>query len=125
MKITDPDMGPGELLTKVLLNDEVKNMIRGTTPTVFIPIVGLDISTLDTIYLTFKQNKKILTKRESEVEKDVENQRLIVKFTQEETLQFNDGHIDVQLRGSAEGQKIASNITRTTMKAILLEGVIE
>lgn len=100
-------------------------MIRGTTPTVFIPIVGLDISTLDTIYLTFKQNKKILTKRESEVEKDVENQRLIVKFTQEETLQFNDGHIDVQLRGSAEGQKIASNITRTTMKAILLEGVIE
>lgn len=100
-------------------------MTRGTTPTIFVPIVGLDVSKLDTIYLTFKQNKKILTKREGDVEKDVENQRLIVKFTQEETLQFNDGHVDVQLRGSADGQKIASNITRTTMKAILLEGVIE
>ncbi len=100
-------------------------MIRGTTPTVYIPVVGLDIETLETIYLTFKQNRKMITKRENEVTKDIENKRLVLYFSQEETLQFDDGYIEVQLRGTAAGQKIASGIVKTTMGAILYEGVIE
>ena len=102
-------------------------MRRGTTPTLKCDITGVNVADLDNIYLTIKQSSVELTKRENEITKDTSDgkNRLLVSLTQEETLEFRDGMVQIQLRATlAGGNAIASNIKTVPLDHILMEGEI-
>ena len=108
------------------LFSEDKIMRRGTTPTLTIAVTGIDVSDLKTIKVTFEQRGKIVTKETADVSVDTENNAISVPFTQEDTLFFGEGFINVQIRGLlADGvTAIASKIKQVSMEDILLDGVI-
>ena len=102
-------------------------MRRGTTPTLTIRLVDMDVKDITSIYVTFKQGEKILTKTNSEIRIDIDNNAVSVPFTQEETLYFSKGMIETQIRGLlADGvTAVASKVRSFSMEKVLLEGVIE
>ena len=102
-------------------------MRRGTTPTLTITVIGLVVTDLSTIKVTFKQGNIELTKTTDEVTVDGENNTISVPLSQEDTLMFGSGNVSVQIRGLlADGvTAIASKIKSISMEKILLDGVIE
>jgi len=102
-------------------------MRRGTTPTLTISVTGLVVSDLKTIRVTFKQGNIELTKTTEQVSVDSENNAISVPLTQEDTLMFGSGAVNVQIRGLLEDgvTAIASTIKSFSMDKILLDGVIE
>lgn len=102
-------------------------MRRGTTPTLTITVTGMDVTDLKTIKVTFKQGNIELTKATDDVTIDAENNAISVPLTQEDTLKFGSGAVNVQIRGLlADGvTAIASGIKSFSMDKILLDGVIE
>lgn len=100
-------------------------MYRGTTPTLYIEVEGVEVTKLTSIYLTIKQNTKELTAREGAITINEEENRLEVPLTQEETLEFNDGYVNVQLRAMIGNKAVASDIKTVPIEHILKEGVIE
>lgn len=101
-------------------------MRRGTTPTLTITVTGLNVDDLKTIKVTFEQRGKLITKETKDVTVDAENNAISVPFTQEDTLAFGEGYVNVQIRGLlADGTTaIASKIKQVSMEDILLDGVI-
>lgn len=100
-------------------------MTRGTTPTLRIKVVGIDVTELDELYLTIKQGKTEITKRESDISTDAENNKILVPLSQQETLRFNDGFVSIQLRAiTVMGNAIASTIKTIPLSHILMEGEI-
>lgn len=102
-------------------------MRRGTTPTLTITVTGMDVTDLKTIKVTFKQGNIELTKATDDVTIDAENNAISVPLTQEDTLKFGSGAVNVQIRGLlADGvTAIASAIKSFSMDKILMDGVIE
>ena len=102
-------------------------MRRGTTPTLTISVTGLVVSDLKTIRVTFKQGNIELTKTTEQVTVDTEYNSISVPLTQEDTLMFGSGAVNVQIRGLLEDgvTAIASTIKSFSMDKILLDGVIE
>lgn len=102
-------------------------MRRGTTPTLTITVTGLVVSDLKTIRVTFKQGNIELTKTTEQVSVDTEYNSISVPLTQEDTLMFGSGAVNVQIRGLLEDgvTAIASTIKSFSMDKILLDGVIE
>ena len=102
-------------------------MRRGTTPTLTISVTGLVVSDLKTIRVTFKQGNIELTKTTEQVSVDTEYNSISVPLTQEDTLMFGSGAVNVQIRGLLEDgvTAIASTIKSFSMDKILLDGVIE
>ena len=99
-------------------------MRRGTTPTLRVKVRGIAVEELTTMYLTIKQGSVELTKDNFEID-DTEN-RLIVTLTQAETLAFDDGACQIQLRAmTRKGQAVASTIVTMRWEHILLEGEIQ
>lgn len=102
-------------------------MRRGTTPTVKINVDGISVTELDEIYLTFEQRGLEITKRETDITKDTIGGKnmLKVNLTQEETLSFKDGNIQIQFRAKTlMGTVVASTIVTDTLEHILMEGEI-
>lgn len=102
-------------------------MRRGTTPVLRVNVTGIEVTELNEIYLTIKQGTTELTKRETEIEKDTSagQNLLLVPLTQEETLKFKDGSLQIQLRSRTLHDKvIASGIVVETLDHILMEGEI-
>ena len=102
-------------------------MRRGTTPTLILPITGLDVSELKTIYVTIEQDSLEVTKTNDEILIDTEENVIKVPLSQEETLKFKVGVANVQIRGLLEDDAtaIASNIKTLKIGDVLLDGVIE
>ena len=102
-------------------------MRRGTTPTLTITVTGMDVTDLKTIKVTFKQGNIELTKATDDVTIDAENNAILVPLTQEDTLKFDSGAVNVQIRGLLADNvtAIASGIKSFSMDKILLDGVIE
>lgn len=102
-------------------------MRRGTTPTLTITVTGMDVTDLKTIKVTFKQGNIELTKATNDVTIDAENNAILVPLTQEDTLKFDSGAVNVQIRGllADDVTAIASGIKSFSMDKILLDGVIE
>lgn len=100
-------------------------MRRGTTPTLNIKVEGADVKDFRDIYLTIKQYNVEIDKRETDIEKDEAENKLIVPLTQEETLSFKDGTVNIQLRATVglDGA-VASNIVTLPLEHILMEGEI-
>lgn len=107
-------------------------MTRGTTPTLTLSIDNADLSTLKNMYITFSQETKKLIKvyqagsENNQIEIDVENSEVAVSLTQDETLKFKPGPVDIQVRYTNNADSAyATNIVRIDMGRILQEGVIE
>ena len=104
---------------------EVTTTRRGTTPTVTLTVDTLDLTTLQSIYVTFRQGAAVLTKRGGEEDVTVEPHRITVRLSQADTLAFRDGRVQVQLRAlMPDGTALASGIATFPALEILLDGEI-
>lgn len=100
-------------------------MRRGTTPTLEIKITGIDVTQLESIYITLSQYKKQVTKEIQDITIDELNNTLYVPLSQEDTLSLTRGYVYVQMRAvTKDGLAVASEMQMTTMEEILKEGVI-
>lgn len=99
---------------------------RGSTP-VNVFEVDFDI-TAASIYITYKQDgKTIVEKHGSDIETETTEGgcSLTVHLTQEETLSFHYGDVEIQVRYVfPNGTADASEIIRTRAERILKDGVI-
>ena len=99
-------------------------MRRGTTPTHTFKS-PVDFTTVQVIFLTYKQNGKTI------IEKDIDDieifeDKLVVTLTQADTLAFSTiGEVEIQCRARfPDGSALASNIVKTPACKILKEGII-
>lgn len=102
-------------------------MRRGTTPTITIEVDGISLYDCTDIEVTFKQDRYMLNKRfsEDEVELDRDNNVVIVRLTQEETLQFKPTGIYIQIKvKDVDGGVGASDILVRKINDILDESVM-
>lgn len=103
-------------------------MFRGTTPTITFNITtDLDLSEIEklSIAIVNKQKTKKRIYEESDVVIDVEEKTITLGLSQEDTLFFNAGEIDIQLKLKMKNGKIyASKKNGTLMEDILDESVM-
>ena len=103
-------------------------MIRGTTPTLTFKIkTDLDFDEVSKFEITFKSvsGTKERTWDENNLGIDPVEKQLTLTLSQEETLYFNVGEIDIQLRVKLNNDMVyASNVVTSTLDKILREGVI-
>ncbi len=101
-------------------------MRRGTTPTLKIRVIGVDLSEFENIYVTIKQDETEVTKTSADYQLEVEGEIIYAFLTQEDTLKFRHSCVWVQMRAvTKDGLAVASNIRMVEMKDVLKDGVIE
>lgn len=66
-------------------------MLRGTTPTLEIKITGINVTELESIYITLKQYQKQVTKQTEDITADEITNTLYVPLSQEDTLTLSRG----------------------------------
>lgn len=102
-------------------------IFRGTTPTIILKIKNedFDMTTISECYLTI-QNKSGRNKKDFDnYTVDIENKLLYFALTQEDTLAYESGYIEVQLRIKLVNDKVITHdIITTTIGKILKEGAI-
>lgn len=103
-------------------------MRRGTTPTITFKInTDLDLSLIQECWITLKDNlgAKEKTYTLSSITIDAVNKTLTVSMSQEDTLYFNSGNINVQVRiRMSNGLAYASEIKHIIMENVLKNGEI-
>ena len=105
-------------------------MRRGTTPVIVLN-TGMDLSQVAKLYVTFAQEGNTIIEKD-ETECDIDEGKIIITLTQEDTLLFthsNDrrrcNNVAIQVRVRFEnGTAMASNIVTTNVKEILKDGEI-
>jgi hypothetical protein len=101
-------------------------MRRGSTPTnVFhLPI---DLSQA-TVFVSYEQHKRVIVEKTGSdltFAGTTGNYTITVELTQQDTLKFRDGNVNIQIRYVfPTGDADASNIVTTTAERILKDGVI-
>lgn len=101
-------------------------MIRGTTPTFSLKIrdESVDLTEALNVYATFTQLSKVITKTGEDLV--VSPQQVDVYLSQEETLQFTTGDVEVQLNYTyAGGQRAASRTALIRVDKNLIGRVLE
>ena len=100
-------------------------MTRGTTPTLRFHIKGIEVKDIEKAFVTIRQIKKVLTKSIEDIQIDDENNVLSCELSQEETLYFENGQVELQIRIITKaGKVLATPVKTTTMQKILLDEVI-
>lgn len=100
-------------------------MTRGTTPTIILTVNGVDLTSLKSVYVTFCQSGKMLTKQSGNEGVEITEHTVSVSLSQEETLRFTPGTVEVQLRGLTNGgDAFATNVAKVAVKEVLLKEVI-
>ena len=102
-------------------------MYRGTTPEIIITLPeSVDVSDITAAYLTFTQRPSLqFTKELSAMTIDAVANTVMVRLTQEETLQFNENqNLSFQLRFIADGNAYATQIFTEPAGRILKDGAI-
>lgn len=99
-------------------------MYRGTTPTVLISLnTSLTLDDAEQIWVTFKSSTVEKTFAKEDIE--VGGNKLIVELSQEDTLSFFSGKVNVQVRFLLNnGKAYASNIKTLDMNQVLKDGEI-
>lgn len=101
-------------------------MRRGTTPTITLTCEDLNFTQMKSLYITFAQPggwKK--TVRESDSFIDIFEHELKIYLTQEDTLKFHNGVVQVQIRAlTSDGIAVATDIASFDIGPILYDGVI-
>lgn len=101
------------------------NMTRGTTPTLKFNIQGIEVSEINKAFVTIKQIDKVLTKTVDDIQFDNEKNILSLELSQEETLSFEDGMLEIQIRIITKaGKALATPVKKTTMEKVLLDEII-
>lgn len=99
-------------------------MYRGTTPVIEVNVTGIQLSELENIYVTLRQDMQEITKTNDEIIIE-EGNIMHIPLTQEDTLKFDNGSVRVQMRATTkDGHAVASNIKKCLIEEILMEGVI-
>lgn len=100
-------------------------MWRGTTPThVFTLPDDVPLQDFTTMYMTYSQNGKVVVEK-TQSDFTVENHKIRLKFTQADSLRFQPGAVQIQLRAkTAQGEAVASNIITTNAMDVLKDGEI-
>lgn len=103
-------------------------MIRGTTPTIVLKFpedAQPDFTNIEALQLTLNSSDHKLVVNEDRVTIDAENNTIKLLLTQQDTLAFNAGTIEIQIRIKFNNSGVwASGIKKTTMNRILEGGVI-
>ena len=106
-------------------------IIRGTTPTLAFKIKNddMDLTQIAEVWITFKTKAGIKVKEKTydinDVTIDTEEREILLSLTQEDTLDFTDTNMLVQLRlRMTNDEAFASSIFDTDIGHILKEGVI-
>lgn len=103
-------------------------MIRGTTPILTFKInTELDLSEIDKAEITFKSmaGSKEKTWDQNRMMIDTQEKIITLSLTQQETLYFDTGEINIQLRIKMNDELVyASKIITNSLDKILKEGVI-
>lgn len=102
-------------------------MIRGTTPTFVLTVEGYDLTQLTSVFVTFEQGSKELTKTGNELVLTASGDDTIVTVTlsQEETLGFTVGRAEVQVRFiRSDNKAYATERKPVAVKEVLYEEVI-
>lgn len=106
-------------------------MVRGTTPTHEfnkLPVLSIDI---DQIWISYLQNgAPVFTKEKEDIflqdNEDGETCKATLKLSQEDTLQFKPGQVNIQIRLLLiDGTALASDEVTLTVKRIIKNGKIE
>lgn len=102
-------------------------MYRGTTPTIVFKVKNdIDFDDLKQVWITLKSLSHELTKTIDELVLNKNDHTIEMYLTQEETLEFGTGKVDVQMRLlTNEGHALASKVKNLRMNPILKEGVID
>ena len=103
---------------------ELLDLGRGTTPELIIESSGLDLSTLDVLWITLKQGNYELTKELPDL--NISGDTITFRLTQEETLGFSSTQrIYIQLRYLIGDNAYKTNVVSCEASMILKEGVIK
>lgn len=101
-------------------------MIRGATPTFKLTIndESIDLTDATSVYVTFRQPTGIsLTKSGTDLE--VAAKEVDVYLSQEETLKFREGELDIQLNWVySDGKRACSKIVRRYVGENLIGSVL-
>lgn len=104
-------------------------LYRGTTPTITFNITSdIDYAEIAEIWITFKSTsvERNYVYTDGEVIVDEENHQFSIEMTQNDTLQFPKGMMEVQIRLlMSNGKSYASKIMTIQIKNILKGGIIE
>lgn len=101
-------------------------MRRGSTSATTLTVPeSLDLTAAKAVYVTFAQGSKLLTKKTGDPGMEIEAHVCRVRMTQQETLDFAVGPVEIQLRwlmpdGTADGTEVA----KVYNKGVLLPEVI-
>lgn len=95
---------------------------RGSTPT---NIFNLNFDLTDaTVYVTYSQKGKVIVEKTNQ-DLIITEDSVVVSLTQEDTLKFAVGDVEVQLRYvKSDGTADASNIMTVSATKILKDGLI-
>ena len=98
---------------------------RYTTPTFTLTFTeqGLDLTQAAGVYVTFKQALYEVTKTGDDLE--VEQKRISVYFSQEETARFCVGDVEIQANWMTGDRRVCSEIVSYPISDQLLKQVIE
>lgn len=108
------------------------NIYRGTTPPFKLVFNSIDLTGWS-VYITFEQKRKqtpepfefTIMPDELEVISTGDNScNVIFSLTQEQTLDFGEGSVEIQMRAYKDGAAIAGKKKSFSVKDILLDGVI-
>lgn len=100
-------------------------MIRATTPTFSLKIrdESVDLTQALNVYATFTQLSKVITKTGEDIV--VSPQQVDVYLSQEETLKFTEGDVEVQINYTyANGTRAASKIAYIKVEKNLIGRVL-
>lgn len=97
-------------------------MRRGSTPTNTFD-VDIDLTNA-TVYVSYEQGGRVVLEKTGE-DLTVTAESIVLHLTQEETLAFVPGKVNIQIRYVfPNGAADASNIINTTFERIIKDGVI-
>ena len=98
-------------------------MRRGTTPTNTFT-VDTDLTTAVAVFVTYRQGGQVLVEKSID-DLTITSTAVEVTLTQEDTLAFAQGTVQMQIRAKfGDGAAIASNIIVAPVDQILKDGVI-
>lgn len=101
-------------------------MIRGTTPTFKLRLkdTSIDLAKADNIYVSFSQKSVRLMKSGEDLE--VNGNEVDVYLTQEESLKFVDGEVEIQINWTYDdGSRACTNIVTINVSKNLIGRVLE
>lgn len=103
-------------------------MFRGTTPSIAFQITSeFDLTTLKEVWITLKtwETEKTFEYSKNQITVDIDSQTLTILLTQEDTLAFEDGTVEVQMRVlDTSDFSYSTEVFEVEMERILKDGVI-